>query len=446
MNAAILRGMSQDSNLISQQLPHICTSGNCTFEPFNSLGVCSACHDVTMSLRKGVLHNTAPLWILLPGMGDMPLFRADNLTKFSLPDRNELWNTDAYFEAPDSNIKRNDDYQVSITVKGNFNVTETVSFRDDNLLIFAMTMIKANFTSQLSDKLLSWPDVPVTATECGLSFCVRRVHCLIRNGELTERMEKVSTIRNTDSWQPLFTDEFWIIREHPLFSYKGLQSEDDHAHWFSRTDLEVSQLNDPRESFNVSQVSIDSMKSGFSETFRMGSYILKQPNNTNAIILLNSTSKIMPTTNVMQSLWVSPNITERFETLAVSMTNQMRQDDDNQSMVLGITTSSVTIIRVQWGWMVLPVSLVILGCVFLFFSARKSRQLRQPIWKEDSLAILFHGLEGLGLETQKDLSTAQDMTRYAKATTVQLLDRDDRIRLGRSCFLHGIKGTESDYR
>lgn len=45
--AAVLYGLSTSEMNVNQQLSATCPSGNCTWPPYLSLGVCSACNDVT---------------------------------------------------------------------------------------------------------------------------------------------------------------------------------------------------------------------------------------------------------------------------------------------------------------------------------------------------------------------------------------------------------------
>src|SRR5437016_731165 len=52
MQSAILYGLSQRINSVTQQLPFNCSSGDCKWDLFESLAVCSVCNNVTSKMSK----------------------------------------------------------------------------------------------------------------------------------------------------------------------------------------------------------------------------------------------------------------------------------------------------------------------------------------------------------------------------------------------------------
>ena len=88
------------------------------------------------------------------------------------------------------------------------------------------------------------------------------------------------------------------------------------------------------------------------------------------------------------------------ESLATSMTNNIRQFNLGGIPATGTVWKTETIIRVRWGWLLLPGTLVVLMVVFL--GATMFQSARQRVWKSSSLAMLFHGL---GSETRSQLGT-----------------------------------------
>lgn len=431
MSSALLRGLSQDANTIDQQLPFICATGNCTFDAFESLSVCASCSDVTASLRKTVIHDGFAMWEFFtdPSVTDPSAdtaYSSDSdwtnfdlaidLTEYDLPSGAAIWNADANSSA---GVR-----QVAMTALPIVDPAQTVTFQHHNLMFFALAMIKADFTMQPNGNMSTWPHVPVTATECALSFCVKRITSSVENGILSERMVPLPSTRSADSWLPI--DKNTQVAKS---SVDGLKSSDIEGNWTSRTDLQIVLRNNETETFNVSQVGVDGMEPGFLQFFPQMSKPTQDDGDTNALMLLDNTSTVSATTSTMQALWNSPNITKTFENLALSMTNQIRQSDDKNSYIKGNTRSSVTIIRVNWGWAALPIGLVLLSCIFLCLSAWETRKSRQPIWKDGSLPILLHQLENSPVKSGIRHSL-HEMKQMAGIAKVQLMDRGNAIVLG----------------
>lgn len=55
MTSAVLSGLTQSDTVVAQQTKHNCPSGNCTWDTFQSLAVCSACTDLTNRLNRVVV-------------------------------------------------------------------------------------------------------------------------------------------------------------------------------------------------------------------------------------------------------------------------------------------------------------------------------------------------------------------------------------------------------
>lgn len=62
----------------------------------------------------------------------------------------------------------------------------------------------------------------------------------------------------------------------------------------------------------------------------------------------------------------------------------------------GTVLVSEVFVSVDWAWLVLPAALVVLGIVFLVLTIVMNRQQRLFVWKSSILAVLFHGLVGVG--------------------------------------------------
>ena len=102
------------------------------------------------------------------------------------------------------------------------------------------------------------------------------------------------------------------------------------------------------------------------------------------------------------------------------MTNNIRQNSDSLSQVNGTTTTMQTIVHVTWEWIILPLSVVILGALFILITSWTASRSNIPIWKEGSLATLFHGLQ-IGSDARvEDLVSTTSMSKYAKGLQVRM--------------------------
>lgn len=110
--------------------------------------------------------------------------------------------------------------------------------------------------------------------------------------------------------------------------------------------------------------------------------------------------------------------------VTTAMTAYVRSADNILSInILNGTSHRVeTYIHVRWEWLSLPVGLATLSIVFLVATIAKNERRRGMAWKSSSLALLFHGLEGVGRGAGEGLG---QMKEVAKRTRVVLTRGDD---------------------
>lgn len=130
------------------------------------------------------------------------------------------------------------------------------------------------------------------------------------------------------------------------------------------------------------------------------------------------------------------------DSLASAMSDSMRTSPYG-TQLQGTAILSVTFIHVQWGYLSLPVILIICTCALLAWTIITTQKSRSgsssvPLWKSSSLALLFHGLEQQGGEAAESaicankpeedekvassrMLTLLEMEHFAKETRVQLL-------------------------
>ena len=110
-------------------------------------------------------------------------------------------------------------------------------------------------------------------------------------------------------------------------------------------------------------------------------------------IELRSTDTPMTAPNMGREFSYSNNIPALLTNMADSMTEVVR--NSHLSVVhTGLAFTSKTFIHVQWKWLALPIALTLSAPGLLLFVILKTRREDGIVWKSNSVAILFHRLDG----------------------------------------------------
>lgn len=423
MQSAILEGLSQPDAWISQQTQHSCPSGNCTWDTFTSLAICSACNDVTNQIEK--IH----LGIPKGSVGQPPEGEQSDLTfMYVLP--NGLGGN----------------YEISMAGLGSVDRNESVSFTSFDTLIWSMTMM--NVTKK--EKPTGDFSVSVSATECGLWYCVNSYQAAVKNGKFIETIRPAPSKKNPDSWLPITNNgtasvvaplEFVFDERPPVESilnntafdgyqspaHKGPLDVPETIELDVRTDLQLG------EGFNVSQAAILTIASLLRDTFAdpdikrdyLGSYPIK----FNALVKNTSNEFNDPTSEVgegppiylpavMENLYHSQNLEVTFSSLAKSLTNHIRQNSDNQTVIHGKEGHSVVLIRVRPWFLTLPIILIFVGAVFLGIILHYTHMSEMKFWGTSTLPIVVLGGKLGPIFDDKDMKE-NTMKEKAKRQFVQ---------------------------
>ena len=385
MQGSILFGFSAGASTITQQVPTHCPSGNCEWDSFNSLAVCSRCVDVSdqivasRSLRDAMTYS----W---PMEGN-PV-SLDLVTTFQLPNGQILNNLD------------NGPGRIEMTARATSRPSETLTFRESTTLIQAVSMIRARFSGDESENSTQ---VPISATECAIYFCVNSYKSRILNGTLFETSTEVISERDMASWQPVPGRDNKTVLPGP--------AEDalvEPQHLINRTDFAVrlppskSDLHRP-DSFNVTSPALehlslyikglfnDSAKFPIPENYQCTGLVRQPTMNVPEDGGNRAGSRFAPP--IMQVLYSTPSLKDTFANLAASISANMRATADEKPSVRGRAGSYESFIEVRWPWLALPCTCVIMGSLFLLLAIRETREAGVPVWKNDALAAITHGLE-----------------------------------------------------
>lgn len=390
MQSAILFGLDQPLKNVVQQGAFNCPTGNCTWPEYESLAICNSCVDITDKLER---HTTnIGLSALLATDNPAATVTLGGNTAFRLPNGLFIENDNGWVYTEDIDEGANDDIYgaVMMTTLGTGNASNTVSMQNLDTLIWAMSMIRV--TQDATNSSAAWPDLPHSAMECALHYCINSYSAEVKSGILQENVTRVEdAVRASDSWAPEtfsegLSDE---VRSSIAFS--------DHWSAIKRTDLSLmSPANNTR--YNVSQSAVDGIGSYFGYTFASDVHIFVMPDDNTTKWQLNgyymATSQVQYTPSTMQVLYSTEDLNNTFTSLATSMSNALRDGSDanfdgaNRELVgeKGILT---TFYEIQWPWLSLHCASLVLGVLFFVLTLARNRS--APAWKSSSLAVMARG-------------------------------------------------------
>ncbi|MCJ1468708.1 hypothetical protein MMC07_007338 [Pseudocyphellaria aurata] len=331
MKAAIYNGIFDIQDKAASGIGHTCSSGNCTWPPFPSLGVCSRCVNVTSYMEKSCNQT--------------------GCYRLSLPNGPTLTGLGGQINSSLSNI--------------------SPSLKDTYASVVQFASLISKGANQSED---------AHATECAIWYCVQNYTASVDEGKPSQTV--ISSWRN------------------------------DSARLSDSSDLYYrppgSMANDPNGTFKVAHWAARAMNEFLSEIFTGSGGI-------------NNSGSAFFSSDVMQALYSTDNVTVRVNNLAISMTNNIREQ--NHSPVMGTTWQTETYIHVRWRWFIFPSALLILSLLFLLGAIVETSYREVMIWKSNNVALLFHGRE-LSLQPasgRTPVNTLSQMSEQAKTIMVDLV-------------------------
>jgi hypothetical protein len=131
--------------------------------------------------------------------------------------------------------------------------------------------------------------------------------------------------------------------------------------------------------------------------------------------------------NIMDSL-LERGLSGLSSTMAAAINNGWYALSQNN--VTGSYMDSETLIQVRWEWLLLPVTLNVLGYIVLYSVIRTSKKTGQKqLWKSSTLASLYHGLDQTRITSVAETVTEMENAAGRVTVRLQLLDSQRRILL-----------------
>ncbi|KAF4966167.1 hypothetical protein FSARC_6126 [Fusarium sarcochroum] len=482
MQSAILTGLSRSPWEVAREPLVQCPTGNCTWDQFNTLGVCHKCNNITSDLRRVKDFGDA-----LFALGD---YRFDSYhvpsTAFSLPNGHFIANIDGCppysgtFADCDNEqplIIYSDDKYV-MTSFGTGNPNKTNSMKDIDTLIWSMSIIypdvdwvnktSPNNMGDEASESIKWPNIPLHAMECAVHYCVKTIDSAVQGNQLVENItEATDAIRDPESWQRSPEREDDLPENIPPDDQVDSLEFDSRYSTGAYSQLVLKFPNNSTEDwYSIQPASIFSISAYFQKLF-MRNYTggtrmtreMEKKLGKGAVGINGASIGLKPVELSMKATppaingvwtWTRTNMTSTFEALATSMTNEMRRNyepprsresrqdmnrfQDGLMTQLGSVGSLTVVYDVRWPWIALHGAMLLLVAVFLCVTLVNSGPTQAaPLWKSSTLATLRRGYEVGDVLVGAD--TVEDMETRARRAHVKPVD-DTHLRAKQIQRLH----------
>ncbi|KAK3395213.1 hypothetical protein B0H63DRAFT_386978 [Podospora didyma] len=363
LKAAVYNGMFAENGKPWLGLPVNCQTGNCTWEPIETLAVCYSCVDMSEYIERFCSNDTS-------GCG------------WSLP----------------SGARLNSSAQV---------LSMTSLFPGSAAKSSYSTIMKLIFMG--SEAQGGKPDVVQPwARQCTLSSCVQTLRSEMVNGNLNETIISQTTndtIPSNDARikgvaEPVLitsntTNTVYTMKAEAMLAIES---------WFTML-------------FRNGTASRNTKFTNQTMNNLPGSAIV-----VNLTVGISSGVTFFDTDMVQAFYWnyyeYPRGIDMLMSDLAISMTASIRAVSGK--MVNGTSLSTETFVSVRWGFVTIPVLAVLLGSAFLVMAVIKTLTSGAKPWKTSALAMLFHGLDEDAREKFDELDSLADKRREARGIRVKL--------------------------
>lgn len=371
------------------QLYSMCPTINCTWEPFDTLAVCSKCTDMSKDLR----------W----DCGVTPAVWLGNLTMWD-----DLYpNVTAcgyWFDRDNASMLMSGYVVGDDDVPGEALVTRISGLTDPDpssrAPVFGGSINFKDVHYPIMDFLVSgtldgsdgaYANNTAALHECVLYWCVKSVETSFEWGYYSENTTKTVQLgTNMTAETPWFgfIDETGLPHNRYLANF-NLSLPDsgrpggDIAFGVTNSTMVKTVL--MLDQIGPAYVTATSLSDDSNLSWLMGGQFF-----SNLPEQISMSTKANP--------WLPPhNTSEHVAKLASTMTTvmrNMRNEDGDRELVMGKAWNQVTLVQTRWQWITLPLVLLGIGLAFLMLTVVKSSREENEvgIWRTSVIAVLFNGL------------------------------------------------------
>jgi hypothetical protein len=365
---------------VRAEVPVSCPNSNCTWPPYETLGICSSCTDVTDRLEFKCINKTLD-WVQVPDKD---------------PDTDE----DVYQNGTSCGWWLKADDPLLMT---GYNVDRDTNHSGEMLLMRAQPLYDlftraplTGYAAKLNHTrnplahvvIVSGEDVtnvrrngtPI-AHECMVSWCIKEMMSEYTEGGYTETV-KNTYINHTMGPEP------WLT-----FPVKDEDGKTIGTNYLYNENATIT--SPTGYTYQVDNLTHVMSLSVFDDPFPSTYTLINSSSDADAFLRIKQYLNQNPwTRNVTYNPFMFPNISTHMDNLATAMTNVIRSLDEHTEMIHGTAFEMETFVDVRWAWLALPLGLLALTFVFLVATIIRSslEQEHIGVYKTSAIATLLFGL------------------------------------------------------
>ncbi|KAJ5392011.1 hypothetical protein N7509_007501 [Penicillium cosmopolitanum] len=371
MQAAIFNGLAQSKN---NPLNPICPSGDCEYDDFVTLGVCSQCKDVTNEANQSCKPSTDQHKLYTQEwMAEIPL-DCNYTTPSGASITPGIWVNDAKWLSQDN-------YSVfAIPNPWSAVSLSNGSFVKEGDRVQIVSFLSAKYEGRLTtwtSKNSTTPEDKPTLMECSVSLCERKYTQTRESSD--DGLQQIELVETQD----------FYLGENIKSNITGI--------WLSTlvSPNDTKPLS-PNSNYTIENSTWADLSGTLTGLF----------NSTLYTADAQSIEKSIPGLNPLLALWSSTNLTDSVTSMANSMTDHIRTST-SAKQIPGTTFHTETYIHVRWAWIALPAILVLLAVALLLVVSVENRKYSTFLWKSSVLPLLLGKMQ---INSEHEIDTLQTVT------------------------------------
>ncbi|KAH7083225.1 hypothetical protein BKA63DRAFT_146719 [Paraphoma chrysanthemicola] len=379
------------------EIPVSCPTSNCTWPPYDTLGMCSRCQDISSYLTFACIESRVD-WTsdLKGGFGNEASFSNATTCGYFLNATSGSPVLMSGYVADPMSATNGEALMVRILpltdplLKEPLYGNGSIHFKQYRNTLTDVLIVSASDGTAASVYRNATP----IAQECMMSWCVQRMQSSYHSGEYEDKI--LDTYINTTAgpWP-------WVAT---IFGDEEGNGTD--VSFLQEIEVNVSPVHDQTLStvFGTRNRTHSAIVAGFSDIFP-SSYTAV--NGTAPPLLRYKTwsSNFAWNRQLDFNPWLAPNnVSRHMDRWASAMTNVIRSAPSKR-MLEGSSFSRETFISVEWAWLSFPMALLLFSLVFLISTLVKTSQDGEiGTWKTSAMPTLIYGLPH---DIQKQFVTSQ---------------------------------------
>lgn len=382
-----------------------CSSGNCTWDLFSSVSVCSRCEDVTSTIEfdcdlpsvRDLKDFNISCFVGLP-RGTGHFFNVlGNTSTYTYSDEYSVSTPSLYF--PSKIIWQPFDYSLYL---GSHLPNYTLNGVTNPLWTVAYTQFEL-YGDRISENKSITDAIQIrNATACAVSTCLRDYHVSVNDG--------IPSVRSGNHDFGTVYDDLSPHAYAVSRCWKPGDAAGEDKSKFAFCDDTMSSFGSDSLGFIPDAQNLEWTFDHELDTWSLSDYYSDEVPNSNPIL----------------QQYVRVGFEKVITRMADSLT-KLGLETTNHS-VTGTAYVPTVFVNVRWPWIILPGILLVTGALFLVVTILTSKKSHAPLWKSSALAPYYHGIEG-GDEDGDKLLTASAMERKSEGESVRLQRSEDNGRL-----------------